>query len=122
MAIVERIMVGDTRDAAMYLGPAELLGGDHLAGRGADQWRPAEKDRALPAHDHRLVRHRRDIGAAGGTRAHHQSDLRDTGGREARLIIEDPSEMVAVGKDLVLRRQKGPARNDEIEARQSILA
>ena len=40
-------MVGDAGDAAVHLGAAQFLGGDDLAGRGAHQWRAAEKDRAL---------------------------------------------------------------------------
>jgi hypothetical protein len=35
-------------------------------------------------------------------------DLRDPLGREPRLVVEDPAEVVAVGKDLVLQRQEGP--------------
>src|ERR1700751_4527467 len=59
VAIVERIMIGDARHAAMHLGAAELLGGDDLAGRGANERRAGEKDRPLPAHDDTLVGHRR---------------------------------------------------------------
>ncbi len=122
VAIVERIMIGHTGDAAVHLGTAELLGGDDLAGRGADERRTAEKDRALSAHDDAFVRHRRNVRAARGARPHHQRDLRDAGRRQARLIVEDASEMLAVGKDLVLGGQKGAARIDEINAGQPVLA
>ena len=56
---------------------AQLLGGDDLAGGGLHQRRAAEEDRALVAHDHGLVAHRRDVGAARGARAEHRGDLRD---------------------------------------------
>ena len=115
-------MVGDAGNAAVHLGAAELLGGDDFAGRGAHQGRPAEKDRPLPAHDDELVRHRRDIGAARRARAHDQGDLRNAGRRQPGLIVEDAPEMLAVGKDLVLRRQKRPARIDQIEAGQPVVA
>ena len=122
MMVVQRIMVGNAGDPAVHLGAAELLGGDDFAGRGADQRRPAEKDRPLPAYDDQLVRHRRHIGAPRRTRAHDEGDLRNAGRREARLIVEDAPEMIAVGKDLVLGRQKRPARIDEIEAGQPVVA
>ena len=54
---------------------------DDLAGGGLHQRRAAEEDRALVADDHGLVAHRRDVGAAGGARAHHRGDLRDAGAR-----------------------------------------
>ncbi len=38
------------------------------------------------------------------------------------MPAKDAPEMVAVGKDLVLRRQERPARIDEIEAGQPVLA
>ena len=38
---------------------------------------PAEEDRALVAHDHGLVAHRRHVGAAGRARTQHRGDLRD---------------------------------------------
>ena len=37
-------------------------------------------------------------------RAHHDRDLRDPERRHARLVEEDPAEMVTVGKDLGLKR------------------
>ena len=80
--VVERVMIGDAGAARMHLGAAELLGRHHLAGRGFHQRRAAEKDRPLPLHDHRLVRHRRHIGAARRARAHDAGDLRDAGGRQ----------------------------------------
>ena len=48
-------MVGDAGDAAVHVGAAELLGADHLAGRGLHQRRAAEKDRALALDDDALV-------------------------------------------------------------------
>ena len=105
----------------MQVAAAELLGRDRLAGRGFDQRRAAEEDRALALDDDRLVGHRRDIGAAGGAGAHHHRDLGDALRRHARLIVEDAAEMVAVGEDLGLVRQVGAAGIDEIDAGQTVL-
>ena len=101
--------------------PAEVLGGHHLADRRLDQRWTAEEDRALVSHDHRLVAHRGHIGTAGGTRAENGGDLRDAGGRQSSLGVEDAPEVVAIGKDLILHRQVCAAGVDEVDARQSVL-
>ena len=115
-------MVGDPRAPGVHVGPAELLGGDLLAGRGLHERRAADEDRAGSAHDDRLVRHRGDVGAAGRARAHHDRDLRHAQGRQPGLVEEDPPEVVAVGEDLRLQGEERAARVDEVDARQPVLA
>src|SRR5438132_1231353 len=83
--------------------PARLLGGALLAGGGLYERRPADENRAGAAHDHRLVAHRRHVGAAGGARAHHDRDLGDPLGRQVRLVVENAPEVLAVGEDLGLQ-------------------
>ena len=114
-------MVRDPGLARVHVGAAELLRCHVLAGRRLHERRPADEDRPGPTDDHRLVAHRRHVRAAGGARAHHDRDLRDPLRRHPRLVEEDPAEVLAVGKDLRLQRQKRPARVDEIEARQLVL-
>ena len=115
-------MVGHARDPGVHVAAAQLLGRDHLAGRGLHQRRPAEEDRALLLDDDRLVRHRRHVGAAGRAGAHDHGDLRDALGRHGRLIVEDAAEIVPVGEDLVLVRQVGAAGVDQVDAGQPVLA
>ena len=122
MLVVGRHVIGDAGLARMHVGAAEILGRHHLAGRGLHQRRAAEEDGALPFHDDGLVRHRRHIGAAGGAGAHHHRDLRNAGGGQRRLVVEDAAEMLAVGKHLGLVRQVGAAGIDQIDARQPVLA
>ena len=121
MRVVARQRVGDARDAGVQVAAAEILGAHRLAGRGLDQRRAGEKDRALLLDDDRLVGHRRDIGAARGAGAHHHGDLRDSRRGHARLIVEDAAEMLAVGKHFGLMRQIGAAGIDQIDAGQTVL-
>ena len=114
-------MVGDAGPARVHVGAAELLGGHVLAGRRLHERRAADEDRARPADDHRLVAHRRHVGAAGGARAHHDRDLRDPLRRHARLVEEDAPEVLAVGEHLGLERQERAAGVDEVDARQPVL-
>ncbi len=105
----------------MHVAAAELLGGDLLARRGLHQRRAAEEDRALLAHDHGLVAHRRHVGAARGAGAHDRADLRDPARGHRRLVEEDAAEVLAVGEDLVLHRQERAAGVDEVDARQPVV-
>jgi hypothetical protein len=50
-------MVRHARGARVQFRPAQRFGVDILARRGLHQRRPGQKDRALFAHDHRLVAH-----------------------------------------------------------------
>ena len=58
-------MIRDARASAMHIGAAQFLGRDDFPGRRGDEWRAAKKNCPLPAHNDRLVAHRRNIGAAG---------------------------------------------------------
>ena len=105
----------------MELAPAQLLGADDLADRRLHERWATEEDRALTSHDDGLVAHRGHVGAARRARPHHGGDLRDTGRRQTRLVEEDPAEVVAIRKHLVLLRQECAARIDEVDAGQSVL-
>ena len=99
----------------------QLLSGHFLARGRLHEGRAAEEDRAGALDDHGLVAHRRHVRAAGGARSHDHRDLRDSLGRHASLVEEDAAEVVAVGEDLVLEREKGAARIDEVDAGQAVL-
>ena len=82
---------------------------------------PARKMVPVPLHDDGLVAHRRDVGAAGGAAAHHRRELRDAGGGEHGLVVEDPPEVLAVGEDLGLQRQERAPAVHQVEAGQPVL-
>ncbi len=119
--VVGREMVDDPRDASVDIATAELLSADLLAGGRLHERRTAEEDRARPLDDHGLVAHRRDVRPAGRAAAHDEGDLGHAGRGEAGLVVEDPAEVVAVGKDLTLEGQERPAAVDEVDARQPVL-
>jgi hypothetical protein len=114
-------VIGDAGEPRVDVGAAELLRGHVLAGgRLHERW-AADEDGAGPAHDDRLVAHRRHVRASGRARAHHDRDLRDPLRRHPGLVEEDSSEVVAVREDVRLERQERAAGVDEVEARQVIL-
>ena len=80
---------------------------------------PPRKIVPSPADDHGLVAHRRHVGAPGGARAHHRGELGDARRRHPGLVEEDPAEVVPVREHLVLQREVGPARVDQVAARQA---
>ena len=106
VVIVLGEVVGDAGQPRVHIGAAELFGGDFLTGGGLDERRTAEKDGPRPLDDDRFVGHRRHVGAAGRAGAHHHRDLRDALRGHASLVEEDPSEVIAIGEDLGLKRQK----------------
>ncbi|CKR69440.1 Uncharacterised protein [Mycobacterium tuberculosis] len=114
-------MVGDTGRARVQVATAKFLGRDDLAGGRLHQWRTAEEDRALLTDDDGLVTHRRHISATRRAGAENRRHLRNALGAHRRLVVEDPPEMLAVGKHLVLAGQEGAAGVDQIDARQHIL-
>ena len=62
-----------------------------------------------------------EVAASGHAIAHDGRDLWDPGGRDDGVVAEDAAEIVFVGKDLFLQREKNAGRVDEIDERQPIL-
>ena len=121
MLVVEREMICDSRDSGVNVAAAEVLGADFLAGCGLHERRAAEEDRARALDDDGFVTHRRDVRAAGRGAAHHERDLGDPGRRHPGLVVEDPSEVVAVREDVGLEGEECAATVDEVHARQAVL-
>ncbi len=121
VGVVVGEMVGDPGGFAVQQPAAEVLRRDDLPGRGPHQWRTTQEDRPLVPDDDGLVAHRRDVGATGRARAEDRGDLRDTGRRHRRLVVEDPPEVLAVGEHLVLQREERPPGVDEVDTRQPVV-
>ena len=103
----------------MGFGAADLVLGAVLADGGLDQRRAGQKDVGASAHQDHVIRQARQVGAAGGGRAMHDGDLRQAGGRHARLVGETAS---ALDEDLALVHQIRAAALDQIDQRQLVLA
>ncbi len=71
---------------------------------------PPQEYRAGPLHVHHVVAHGRDVGAARGTHPHDNSNLWNAEGRQARLVVEDPSEVLLVREDIGLHREERATR------------
>ena len=117
MSVIVSEVISDARGAAVDVGAAQFLGADHFAGSRLYQRWPREKNRTLLGNDNRLVGHGRHIGPTGGARTHHRGDLRYILRRHVGLIKENSTKVLAVGKHLVLTRQVGAARVNQINTR-----
>src|SRR5437868_4818757 len=114
-------MISYARSPAMDIRATQLLGSDHLAGRSLHQWRAGEENGALVSDNYRFIRHRWYISATGSAGAHHHRYLRNPLRRHIRLVIEDPAEMVAVWKNLILVWKICSAGVHQVDAGQPIL-
>ena len=116
MAIVRRIVVGDSRGSAMDFRSSEILGADHLANGSLDKRRSGQKDSALTPDDDTFIRHGRHVCAASGAGAHDSGNLGNILAGHVGLVIEDPAEVITIREDLFLTGEKHPAGIDQINA------
>ena len=121
MVVIFGEIVRDTREPRVDISAAELLGRHFLARRRLHEWRPTEEDRAGTLDDDCFVRHGRHVRAAGRARPHDHGNLRDLLRGHPRLVEEDAAEVIAIGKDLRLKRQERASRVDQIDAGQAVL-
>lgn len=104
VGVVDSEVVGDARDRRVHLTATKVLVANHLTSGGLDQGRTSQEDVALFLNDYALITHSGDIGTSSGTGAHDDGDLGDALGAHAGLVIEDATEVVAVGEDVSLVR------------------
>src|SRR5258708_3657243 len=64
MLVIDRVVIGDARDTAVYIRATKFIRTDLLAGSCLDKWRPPQENRARALHDDRLVTHDRNVRAA----------------------------------------------------------
>ena len=73
-----------------------------------------------PFGHQQLVAQHGQIAAAGDAVAHDRRILRNARRRDDGVVAKDAAEIVLVGKDILLQRQKDAGRIDEIDQRQPI--
>ena len=102
---VSAAIVDGAAELGVEVSAADLVRGHHLAGGGLHQRRAAQEHPAGAAHDHAVIAHGRNIGAARGAVAHHQRHLLDAHFRQHGLVAENPPRHVFVGEDFRLKLQ-----------------
>ncbi len=95
------------------------MAGD-LSNGGPDERRPSQVEPAPLGHQQLIAQHRQ-IAAAGHAIAEDRRDLRHAGGGQDGVVAEDAAEVVLIGEDLVLQRQKYAGRVHEVKQRQAIV-
>ena len=113
-------IVDDSRDVDLDHRPTQSLVVHLFADRRLHEMGPGEENGPVSLNDQGLVRHDRQVGATGYARAENYRNLVDPLGRQACIVKKDTTEMVSVGEDLLLHRQKDPGRVDQIDQRQAI--
>ena len=119
--VVQRVMVSNARRTRMHIRATECFRTDHFANRRFYQRRTAEENRSLILDDDRFVGHCRDVGTTRGARTHHTGDLRNSSRRHVCLIVENATEVFAIGEYVVLVGKVCSTRIDKVDAWQAVL-
>ena len=106
-------------DRGVHGRAAQFFGGNLLADGGLHQRRPGKKQSAAVGHQH-VIAHHGQVAAAGHAHAHDGRDLRNSHGRHHRVVAEDAAEIVGVGKDVFLQRQKHAGGIHQVDRRHAI--
>ena len=103
----------------MHVGAAERLVVGHFAGRHLHQRRTAEKDLGPVADHHHVITHAGDVRAA----CRRVTEYQREGRQPQRAVLGEVVEQLAPGhEDLGLRGQVRPARLDDVDDWQPVLA
>ncbi len=111
--VVRLAKIDRAADLRVHLRAAEFLGGCFLADGGLHERRPGEEKAAAFGHQD-VVAHHRQIRAARHAHAHDGGDLRNAHGAHHRVVAEDAAEIVGVGEDVLLQREKNAGGIDQI--------
>ncbi len=112
--IVGLAIIDGAADLRVHLRAAQLFGGILRADRRLHQRRSGKKEAAAFGHQD-VIAHQRQIRAAGHAHAHDGGDLRNAHRRHHRVVAEDAAEIVGVGEDIFLQRQKDAGRIDQVD-------
>ncbi len=115
--IVLLVKIDRAADFGVHLRAAQFLGFDDLADGGFHQRRAGEIKAAAFGHQNLVAQHRQ-IRAAGDAVAHDGGELRKARGGDDGVVAKDAAEIVFVGKNLVLHRQKDAGGIDQVNNRQ----
>ncbi len=104
----------------MHFRPAEFFLVDNLTDGGFDQRRTGEIKPAAFRHQNLVAEHGQ-ICATGHAISHDGGELRNARGGNDGVVAEDAAEIVFVGKNFILHRQKHAGGIDQVNDRQVAL-
>src|SRR3979490_1490747 len=100
----------------MHFSSAELFLIDNLTDGGFDERRAGEIEAAALRHQDFVAKDWK-VRATSHAIPHDRTEPRNPGGRNHGVISKDPAEVVFVGKNFILHRQKDAGRIDQINYR-----
>ena len=104
----------------MHSRAAQLFGRYPLSNRRLHQRGPGQKQARTFGHQD-VIAHHRQIGAARHAHPHDGRDLRDTHRAHHGIVAEDAPEIIGVGEDVFLQRQKYAGRIHQVDRRDMIV-
>ncbi len=107
-------------DLRVHFRAAQFLGGGFLSDGGLHQGGPGKKQAGALGHQD-VIAHDGKIRASGNAHAHDGGNLRDALRAHDGVVAEDPAEIVGVGKNVFLQRQKNAGGIHEIDRRDVII-
>src|SRR5690242_10935317 len=107
-------------DTGVHLRSAEVLNGNFFACRCLHERWPAKEYSPGISNDDIIVTEGRNISSACRTVPHHQGKLHNSRLREDRLVPENATCMIAVGKEMSLEWKKATGRITDVNNRQTV--
>ena len=102
----------------MHIGAPQILGTDYFADGRLDKRRPRQEDSSLVFDNDALIGHGRHVGASGSAGTQYYGNLWYAPAGQGSLVVENPAEMIPVGKDILLPGKIDPTGLHQIDAGQ----
>mmetsp|Transcript_6142 Transcript_6142/g.9004 ORF Transcript_6142/g.9004 Transcript_6142/m.9004 type:complete len:211 (+) Transcript_6142:631-1263(+) len=104
MCFIFRQMIRHARLFAVHIGTTQIFRCDNFTSRSLDQRRTTEEYRSITVHYDSLIGHGWHVGSTSRTGATHHGYLGDAAAGHVGLVEEDATEVLLVGKHLILFR------------------
>ena len=111
--VVRLAKIHRAADFRVHLRAAQFFSGNFLPDRGLHQRRPREEESRTFGHQN-VIAHHRQVRAARDAHPHDGGDLRNAHGAHDGVVAEDAAEIVGIGENIFLQRQKYARGIDQI--------